>query len=297
MPLPVILISSNSFEESVGSSTTWVILFGMIHAVIPTNVSTTVPAVLEMVRLLSLCLLGIKVVLCSSSSSSSAFTPPAPCQIVPTLRDLPCRFSILVLPDQEIPFDRPFRTHPNRARMLLTLRMRVHPFPSSILANYRRFYSSSPSSPRKRRRVSPYSSSSATHSSSSMSAGPSRKRCRSHTADSLLIRADLLPPHKSIETGAEGDIKRDIKVSYEADTDSYIDSDILADIEADIVTKAATTIEADFAADTVVAVKTDVEPVEEGSEPVEAEVDVELSAKDTVEIAVDVVVDVGNYMI
>ncbi|GKC27676.1 hypothetical protein Tco_1034970 [Tanacetum coccineum] len=103
---------------------------------------------------------------------------------------------------------------------------------------------------------------SATHSSSLVSAGPSRKRCRSYTADCLLIRADLLPPRKrlrdpsstychevsvedSIETRAEGDIKRDTEDSHEADTESNIDSDILADIEADIAAEAAAAIEAD----------------------------------------------------
>ncbi|GKE39748.1 hypothetical protein Tco_1463153 [Tanacetum coccineum] len=48
------------------------------------------------------------------------------------------------------------------------------------------------------KRVSPCSSSSATHSSSPVFAGPSRKRCRPPTTDSPLIRADLLPLRKRL---------------------------------------------------------------------------------------------------
>ncbi|GJZ08512.1 putative reverse transcriptase domain-containing protein [Tanacetum coccineum] len=198
--------------------------------------------------------------------------------------------------------------------MLLTTRKRVHPFPAPIPVNRRRFHSLSSSSPCKRRRVSPYPSSSATHSSSSMSAGPSRKRCRSPTANSLLIRVDLLPPHKrlrdpsstyycevsvevsieidiedNIETGAEGDIERDVKDSYDADIESYIDSDILAKIGASIATKATAAIEADTTIDVVAVIKADVEPVKVGSERLDAKIDAEPSARDTIEISVVVV--------
>ncbi|GKD97482.1 hypothetical protein Tco_1381379 [Tanacetum coccineum] len=147
--------------------------------------------------------------------------------------------------------------------MFLTTRKRVHSFPARILANRRRFHSSS-SSPCKRHRVSPYSSSSTTYSSSLAFAGPSCKRCRSPTVDSLLIRVDPL--------------------SLLKDTMSDIDLDILADIEADIVTEAAITIKADTMAYTVVAVEADVEPVE-------AEVDVEPCAGDTIEIVVDLIAE------
>ncbi|GKA91015.1 hypothetical protein Tco_0812885 [Tanacetum coccineum] len=47
MPLSVSSISSDSSEESVGSSTSRVILFGMIHAVISADVSTIVLVVSE----------------------------------------------------------------------------------------------------------------------------------------------------------------------------------------------------------------------------------------------------------
>ncbi|GJX38422.1 hypothetical protein Tco_0251725 [Tanacetum coccineum] len=119
---------------------------------------------------------------------------------------------------------------------MLTVRKRVHPFPTRIPANRRRFcyVSSSPSpSPRKRRRVSPHSSSSVSLSLPS-SIRPSRKRCRSPTTNLSLIRADLLPPRKrlrgspsvvhpetsledSTERGYEASIKVSIGVGHEAD--------------------------------------------------------------------------------
>ncbi|GKE53106.1 hypothetical protein Tco_1488262 [Tanacetum coccineum] len=184
--------------------------------------------------------------------------------------------------------------------MLLTARKILHPFPARIPANRRRFHSSSSSPPCKRRRVSPCSSLSPTHSSSSVSARLSRKRCRSLTADFLLVRADLLPSCKRlrdlsstychevsvevstkvdiedrIETGAKGDIERD--------TESDIDSDILADIEADIVAEAAITIETNVAADAVAVV--------EGIRDDEAEDDIESSDRGKVEIGIDVVIE------
>ncbi|GJT34249.1 hypothetical protein Tco_0924668 [Tanacetum coccineum] len=123
----------------------------------------------------------------SSSSSSSASTPLASFQLVLASPSLPRR------PGQEIPFGRPYCTHHNEVLRMLTAWKRVHPFPARIPANRRRFcYVSSSSSPlpRKRRRVLPHSSLSGSLSSLSFVA-PSRKRCRSPTAD--LIRANLLP--------------------------------------------------------------------------------------------------------
>ncbi|GKC51606.1 hypothetical protein Tco_1074351 [Tanacetum coccineum] len=178
-----------------------------------------------------------------------------------------------------------------------------------LLANRRRFHSSSSSSsPRKRRRASPYSSSSATYSSSSVSVGPSHKRCRSPTADSPFIRADMFPPRKrlrdpsstychevsvevstemdikdSIKAGVEGDIKRDTEDSHESNTELDTNSGILPDIEADNAAEAATAIAADTATNVVAAVK--------GVGDNEEEDDAEFSAKGTVEIRVDVVTE------
>ncbi|GJW37769.1 hypothetical protein Tco_0060689 [Tanacetum coccineum] len=152
-----------------------------------------------------------------------ATAPPAPLPIVPISPVLPRRPAILVLPGQEIPFGRPYRTLPNGVRMLLTARKRVHLFPARIPANRRRScYASSSSSPspRKGHKASPYSSSSSSsetsHSSSETSSasdtptsfGPSRKRCRSSAtsfpvaapvrASLSLVVADCLPPRKRL---------------------------------------------------------------------------------------------------
>nr|GEY36156.1 hypothetical protein [Tanacetum cinerariifolium] len=181
----------------------------------------------------------------------------------------------------------------------------VHPFLVRIPANCKRFHSSS-SPPRKRHRASPYSSLSATHSSSPVSTGPSRKRCRSPTVDSLIIQVDLLPPRKrlrepsstychevsvevstemdikdSIKAGVEGDNERDTKDSHESNTESSVDSDILADIEADIAAVTAAAITTDTAIDVVAAFEV------VGDD--KAEDDVESSARGSIKIGVDVV--------
>ncbi|GJV83634.1 putative reverse transcriptase domain-containing protein [Tanacetum coccineum] len=65
----------------------------------------------------------------SEDSSSSEHTP---LQIVPIVPVLTFLTVILVLPRQEIPFGRPYRTHPNGARMLLTIRKRVRPLPALL---------------------------------------------------------------------------------------------------------------------------------------------------------------------
>nr|GEW31409.1 hypothetical protein [Tanacetum cinerariifolium]GEW31412.1 hypothetical protein [Tanacetum cinerariifolium] len=179
----------------------------------------------------------------SSSSSYSASTPPASLQIVPVVPGLPRLLAILVLPGQEIPFGRTYRTYTNGVLMMLTARMRVHLYPARIPANRRRFhYSSSSPLPRKRRRVSPHSSSLDLLSSSSSSNGMYHKRGRLPTTSLSVIacspavlspvQANLLPPHKrfsgssflfhqevsiedSTEVGYEASIKDGIKTGYE----------------------------------------------------------------------------------
>ncbi|GJY04840.1 hypothetical protein Tco_0370780, partial [Tanacetum coccineum] len=117
--------------------------------------------------------------------------------------------------------------------------------------------------------------------SSSLSAGPSWKRCRSpttmvcstaHTPGALSpVRADLLPPHKRFRGSSTASFHQgSIKDSSEASTESDIDPYILADIEADIATEAAAAAEAEADA--------------------EAENDAESGTEDTFEIGVDVVI-------
>ncbi|GJS84692.1 hypothetical protein Tco_0751233 [Tanacetum coccineum] len=111
----------------------------------------------------------------------------------------------------------------------------LHPFPTRIPANRRRFLSSSSSPPCKRRRVSPCSSLSPTHSSSPVSRLRDPSSAYHHEVSvKVNTKMDI---EDSIKTGAEGDIERDTK--------SDIDSDILANIEADIAHDAANTIDAD----------------------------------------------------
>ncbi|GKE42643.1 hypothetical protein Tco_1469927, partial [Tanacetum coccineum] len=148
--------------------------------------------------------------------------PLAPVVASPGIRQ---RSVTLVRPGEAIPFGRPYHTHLNKPRKLLTTRKRVKPIPARRLAWRRVSHHSSD------RHSSPDSSSSSTpldHSfsghtppdtinadsstpqrsldSSSPFSRPSRKRCRSPTASvpspthaSRSINptpADLLPPRK-----------------------------------------------------------------------------------------------------
>ncbi|GKE90407.1 hypothetical protein Tco_1567882, partial [Tanacetum coccineum] len=88
----------------------------------------------------------------SCPSSSSEF-PIAPVTASPGIRR---RSAILIRPREAIPFGRPYRTHLNRSRKLLTARKRVGPLPACRLAS---------------RRISPHYSDH--HSSSSSSSSDS----------------------------------------------------------------------------------------------------------------------------
>ncbi|GJU91551.1 hypothetical protein Tco_1303974 [Tanacetum coccineum] len=72
----------------------------------------------------------------SGSSSHDTFAPSsefpvAPVVAPPRIRRRP---AILIRPGEAIPFGRPYRTHPNGPRKLLTARKRVGPFPARRLA-------------------------------------------------------------------------------------------------------------------------------------------------------------------
>ncbi|GJS37893.1 putative reverse transcriptase domain-containing protein [Tanacetum coccineum] len=184
-------------------------------------------------------------------SSSSEF-PIAP--VTASLRI--SRWSaILILPGEAIPFGRPYLTHLNRPRKLLTTRKRVRPIPARRLASRRvsprslnHCLSSSSSSsdslpvhssgldaPDQAHSGSStrYSSERPLHSSSH-SAGPSCKRCRSlvdfvpsstPVMGSLAhTRANLLPPCRSDGDDVRDYVEinprdvRDDTEEYEADT-------------------------------------------------------------------------------
>ncbi|GJS27565.1 reverse transcriptase domain-containing protein [Tanacetum coccineum] len=160
--------------------------------------------------------------------------------------------AILIRPGEAIPFGRPYRTHLNRPSKLLTARKGVGPLPtirlawrhaspSSLYHHSSSSSSSSDSSPvhssgldapdqahsgSSTRDVSPrlYSSERPLHSSSH-SAGPSRKRCRSPVNSvpsstpvmgSLApTRADLLPPRKRFRDSylPEASIEEDTEIN------------------------------------------------------------------------------------
>nr|GEW78580.1 retrovirus-related Pol polyprotein LINE-1 [Tanacetum cinerariifolium] len=220
---------------------------------------------------------------CEDSDPSKAFgsseAPPSQDPYVTTVAP------ILIRPGEAIPLGRPYCTRPNGPQRDMTVRKRVGPLPTRRLAwrrvspcflNHRPSSSSSPtdSSPlyslgldvpgqahsgSSNRVVSPrlgYLLSSSGDSSerplhsSSHSAGPSRKRCRSPIdfvpssapVIGLLAptRADLLPPHKrfrdsySPETSMEEDIEIDtIETRDDRELDIVDRDDVRDHIEVD----------------------------------------------------------------
>ncbi|GKE63943.1 hypothetical protein Tco_1514310, partial [Tanacetum coccineum] len=248
----VILISSDSSDESVGSSPSRIILFGTIPGEIPAETPTiphvvpTLPHTLQFLYSdssetpsdsserppsqdpyeVTIARWRSKVAARSSPPSSPTHdSPPTVRQIVPAPLGVPRRPAILVLPGQEIHLGRPYCTQPNRVRKMLIARKRVRALPLGRLASRyppdhyssNHFSSDDCSSDSS----SEYSSdSSSSHSlpdssfdaSTTISAGPSRKRCRSPTALVPLatpkpgalspIHADLLPPRKRIRGSA-----------------------------------------------------------------------------------------------
>nr|GEV57562.1 putative reverse transcriptase domain-containing protein [Tanacetum cinerariifolium] len=213
-----IIVSSESFDKSVGSSPSRVILFGdiptVIHSIsmVAPETSTTTPVIssaapvstLPRYQLLhhsyTLILLmdpyAITVArwrskVTTRSSSLSDFL------IAPVTASLGTRrqATILIRPEEAIPLGRPCRTRPNRPQRVVTVRKRVGPLPARRLASrhvsprssdHRLSSSSSPtdSSPVHSLGLDAPESSSGDSSvrplhSSSHSAGPSHKRCTS----------------------------------------------------------------------------------------------------------------------
>ncbi|GJZ54159.1 putative reverse transcriptase domain-containing protein [Tanacetum coccineum] len=72
----------------------------------------------------------------SGSSSHDTFAPSSEFPIAPVVAPpgIRRRPAILIRPGEAIPFGRPYRTHPNGPRKLLTARKRVGPFPARRLA-------------------------------------------------------------------------------------------------------------------------------------------------------------------
>ncbi|GKE32455.1 hypothetical protein Tco_1451777, partial [Tanacetum coccineum] len=133
----IISISSNASDESVGSAPSRIILFGTIPAEIPTKTPVISPIApwdssngppyqdsyeVAVARYRS------KVASCRSPSAGF---PIAPINAPLGFRRRP---TILIRPEQAIPFGQPFRTHPNGPRKVMTARKRVGPLPARRLA-------------------------------------------------------------------------------------------------------------------------------------------------------------------
>ncbi|GJZ06246.1 putative reverse transcriptase domain-containing protein [Tanacetum coccineum] len=217
--ISVISISSDSSEESVGTFTARVILFGMIPTTIPHTVPTvdlpTIPPTSPTIQYTS-------PLICTDSSDSDTSerpplqdpyeitaarwrsrvavrlsppssptydSPPTLRQILPAPPGLPRRPAVLVLPEQPIPVGRPYRTQSNGVLKMLTTRKIVRPLPTHRLAlRYLADYSSwDHFTSDDSLRDSPFDSLSKTSSDSpcdspiAIFAGPSHKRRRSPT--------------------------------------------------------------------------------------------------------------------
>nr|GFB09412.1 hypothetical protein [Tanacetum cinerariifolium] len=268
MAAPVILISLDSSDESVGSSTSRVILFGTILAEIPAETPMIPPVALEVeatrvaspAGVLDLITYSsidsdssevppaprIRVALCSSSETSypTHDLPPAVRQIVPALPGVPRRPAILVLPGQESLVGQPYRTRLMRVRKMLTARKRVQARDSSFSSEDSYF-----------------------DTLATIFTRPSRKRCRS---PATLV--PLAAPTPGALSPTEG--------SYEAYIKPKINFDVQADIDASTV--AAETIaafedvQADINASTVAAETTAALKVGIG---IEADVGVEVGIR------------------
>ncbi|GJR62459.1 hypothetical protein Tco_1504621 [Tanacetum coccineum] len=192
MVAPIISISSDSSEESVGSHAPRVILFGVIPAIIlvipEVPIVSADPIVTPEVGAVPVVLpTGIPLVspfLCSNDSEADGESEPAeqrpvssfhdtlaplsefplaPIVALPGIRRRP---AILVRPGKAIPFGRLYRTHLNGPRKLLTARKRVRPNHACRLT---------------RRRVSHHSPDRHSSPDSSSSSSPSDHPLSEHT--------------------------------------------------------------------------------------------------------------------
>ncbi|GKB54826.1 hypothetical protein Tco_0905579 [Tanacetum coccineum] len=166
MAIPVISISSDSSDESMGLSPSRIILFGTIPVEIPTEIPT-IPSVVHTLphTLPFLCTGSLdsdtstrppsqdpyevtiarwrsRVAARSTPPSSPTHdlsptyvTPPTLRQILAAPSGLPRRPTILIFLGQPIPLGRTYRTQPNGVRKMLTARKRVRALPSGHLAS------------------------------------------------------------------------------------------------------------------------------------------------------------------
>nr|GEY33019.1 hypothetical protein [Tanacetum cinerariifolium] len=120
MAISVVLISSDSSEESMGTSTARVILFGMIPNAIltiipivdPPVVHDDTPLILTETPTITHDPYEVTVAWWRSRVTGCSSPPSSPTlhQILTTPPGIPRRPAILVLPGQPIPLGRPYRT-------------------------------------------------------------------------------------------------------------------------------------------------------------------------------------------
>ncbi|GJQ89294.1 hypothetical protein Tco_0000433 [Tanacetum coccineum] len=261
MAISVILISSDSLEESVGTSTSRVILFGTILTTIPSTLPTvdspTIPPITPTIQYTS-------PFVCTDSSNSDTFerppsqdpyevtiawwrsrvaarsSPPSlPIrQILPTLPRLPRRPAILVLPGKRVG---PLSTHRLALRYLadysssnnFTSDESSRDSLSDTLSETSSdsYSDTSSNSPLRHSSAGHSTSDSPCDSPTTTFAGPSRMRRRSPTTSVLVaspvpgalspVYADLLPPRKRIRDS-----------NFMTDFEPDIDPDVHADIDA-----------------------------------------------------------------
>ncbi|GJZ32036.1 hypothetical protein Tco_0577472 [Tanacetum coccineum] len=163
MAASAIIISSDSSDESVGSPPSRVILFGDIPTIIPSTsvvapeTSTIAPVISSAAPMVETTLVASPTGLCglvpytgSDSDSPDEMTSPEHISPLPAVSPFICtdssdgpplqalRFVDVSTPyptGEAIPFGRPYHTHLNGSRKLLTARKRVGPLPARRLAS------------------------------------------------------------------------------------------------------------------------------------------------------------------
>nr|GEU74857.1 reverse transcriptase domain-containing protein [Tanacetum cinerariifolium] len=175
MAFSVISISLDSLEESVGTSTARVILFGMI----PTTIPSTTPIADLLVSHDDTLLIP------TDTPTTSPIVPTIP-PIAPTIQ-------------QPIHVGQPYRTQPNGVLQIINPRKIVRPLSTHRIAlRYTADYSSSDHSPQMTHHKILYSP---CDSLTAIFARPSRKRCRSLTTSvpvASLVHEALSPVHTNL---------------------------------------------------------------------------------------------------
>nr|GEX33492.1 putative reverse transcriptase domain-containing protein [Tanacetum cinerariifolium] len=221
MAISVILVSSDSSEDRVGTPARQVILFGTI----PTTIPDTTPVITSPTTQTDTTVIPIEApIIAPTIPPSPDYTPASPdysqafktesnpsedpsSDHIPPLpaRSLviPRRRVMILAPGQPIPHGRPYRYHPNGPVHVMTARKRVGPLPvQQHTVRHSAYHSSSDSS--SRHSLSDHSSPNLL----STSAGPSCKRRRSPmtfvpalppVSEALsLVHADLIPSPKRV---------------------------------------------------------------------------------------------------